>query len=144
MSMDESGEGAERRFSWPMSRTNTVLVAVCMAGALVCLVLGATIPGIALLLGGIGGGAGAVLARRGSSGDLERVNALEYADERDRTAAMKGLAAVGVTALILSTLQLMLFALVGVDPVARFAAIGMFLVLVACWFVANWFFVRRG
>lgn len=146
MSTDESGESAEpvRRFSWPMSRVNTVLVAVCAVGALVCFVLGQVPAGVALLVGALIGGLGAVFARRGSSGDLERVNALEYADERDRTAAIRGLAAVGVLALLLSTAQMIVFAIAQVDPLARFMALGTFLALVVGWFFANWYFVRRG
>jgi hypothetical protein len=143
-SMDDADEGAARRLSWPMSPVNTVLLAVCAVGALVCLVLGAVVPGIALLIGAVSGGLGAVFARRGSSGDLERVNALEYADERDRMAARKGLAAVGVLALVLSTAQIIVFAVVQVDALPRFLAIGMFFALLACWFAANWYFVRRG
>ena len=98
---DAAVEPARRR--WPMSRTNTVLVAVLAVGALVCFVLGQPIAAATLLMGAVGGALGAIFARRGTSGDLERVNALEYADERDRTAATKGLAAVGVVALVLCT-----------------------------------------
>lgn len=138
---DAAGPTARR---WPMSRTNTVLVGVCAAGALVCFVLGQTIPAIALLVGAVGGGLGAVFARRGTSGDLERVNALEYADERDRVAATKGLAAVGVVALVLGTVQLVVHAVVDTDPVSRWAAIVLYFALVISWLLANWYFVRRG
>lgn len=146
MSTDEPDEAVEpvSRRAWPMSRTNTVLVAVCALGALVCFVLGQTIPAVALLLGAAGGGLGAVFARRGSSGDLERVNALEYADERDRTAATKGLAAVGVVALVLSAAQLIVHAVGDTDPVSRWMAIALYLALMVSWLVANWYFVRRG
>jgi hypothetical protein len=127
-----------------MSPVNTVLVAVCAVGALLCFVLGQVVAGAALLIGAIVGGLGAVFARRGSSGDLERVNALEYADERDRAAAVRGLAVVGVLAMLLGIVQLIVFAVVQVDPLPRFLALGMFLSLMVCWFFANWFFVRRG
>jgi len=144
--MDEPDEKAEpaRGFSWPMSPVNTVLVAVCAVGALLCFVLGQVPAGVALLAGAVVGGLGAVFARRGGSGDLERVNALEYADERDRTAAVRGLAAVGVLALVLGVAQMIVFAIVQVDPLPRYFALGMFLALVVGWFFANWFFVRRG
>ena len=92
----------------------------------------------------IGGALGAIFARRGTSGDLERVNALEYADERDRTAATKGLAAVGVVALVLCTVQLVVHAVVDTDPVSRWTAIALYFALVISWFAANWYFVRRG
>ncbi|MDQ0614238.1 putative membrane protein YphA (DoxX/SURF4 family) [Microbacterium sp. W4I4] len=146
MSTDESGGSADsaRRFSWPMSRVNTVLVAACTVGALVCFVLGQVPAGVALLVGALVGGLGAVFARRGSSGDLERVNALEYADERDRAAAVRGLAVVGALALLLGVVQMIVFAIAQVDPLSRFVALGVFLALVAGWFFANWYFVRRG
>ena len=135
---DAAVEPARRR--WPMSRTNTMLVAVLAVGALVCFVLGQTIAAVTLLIGA----RGAICARRGPSGDLERVNALEYADERDRTAATKGLAAVGVVALVLCTGQLVVHAVVDTDPVSRWTAIALYFALVISWFGANWYFVRRG
>lgn len=138
----DAAEPASRR--WPMSRTNTALVGVCAAGALLCFVLGQTIPAVALLLGAIGGGFGAVFARRGTSGDLERVNSLEYADERDRVAGTKGLAAVGVIALILGAAQLVVHAIADTDPLSRWTAIALYFALVISWFAANWYFVRRG
>ena len=146
MSMDDAGESAEsaRRPNWPMSPVNTVLVAVMTVGSLVCFVLGQSIAGTALLLGGIGGGLGAVFARRGSSGDLERVNALEYADERDRAAAVKGLAAVGVVAMVLGAGQLILHVIIRADPISRWSSIVLFLALTVCWLVANWYYVRKG
>ena len=129
MSMGEAHEDMKSSRGWksPMSPVNTVLVGVCVVGAVVCFVLGQTIAGTALLLGGIGGGIGAIFARRGTSGDLERVNSLEYADERDRAAAVNGLAAVGVVALILSAGQLIMHVIVDADPLSRWASIGVFL-----------------
>lgn len=139
---DDAVERVPRR--WPMSRTNTMLVAVLAVGALVCFVLGQTIAAVTLLMGAVGGALGAIFARRGTSGDLERVNALEYADERDRTAATKGLAAVGVVALVLCTVQLVVHAVVDTDPVSRWTAVALYFALVISWFGANWYFVRRG
>ncbi|MFC7788229.1 hypothetical protein ACU045_04515 [Microbacterium sp. MAHUQ-60] len=72
------------------------------------------------------------------------MNALEYADERDRAAAVRGLAVVGVLALVLGAAQLVVFAIVQVDALPRFFALGTFLALVVGWILANWFFVRRG
>lgn len=144
MSMDDAHEAAARRLNWPVSLVNTVLIAVCAVGALVCFVVGATIPGVALLLGALGGALGAVFARRGTSGDLERVNALEYADERDRAAGAKGLAAVGVLALVLSAVQLIVIVVMQADSLARYLAGGQFVLLMLGWLAANWFFVRRG
>ena len=146
MSTDDHDEavGSARRLTWPMSRTNTVLVAVCAAGALVCFVLGQTVAAVALLVGAAGSAVGAIAARRGSSGDMERVNAMEYADERDRIAGTKGLAAVGAVALILGAAQLVVHAVIDSDPISRWSAIILYFALVISWLVANWYFVRRG
>lgn len=144
MSMDDSDQEEQARPRWPMSATNTALVILCVAGAIVCFAFGQILAGLAILLGALFGGLGAVFARRGDAGDLERVNALEYADERDRAAAVRGLAVVGVIALLLSLAQLVVFTIVHVDPLPRYFALGTFLALVAGWFFANWYFVRRG
>ncbi|REJ08522.1 hypothetical protein DY023_00700 [Microbacterium bovistercoris] len=127
-----------------MSRVNTALVALCLIGAVLGFVLGEPVVGTSLLVGGLIGGGGAIAARRGTSGDLERLNALEWADERDRTAGVKGLAVVGAVALVLGIVQLAIVAIAGVEQTARFMAVGMFLALAASWFFANWYFVRRG
>jgi len=143
--MDDSiPEEDGRRMQWPMSPVNTVLVGICAVGSLICFVLGEKVVGVALLAGAVAGGLGAIFARRSSSGDLERVNALEYADERDRAAAAKGLAAVGALALVLSMAQVIMHAVIETDPLTRWFALGMFLALLVCWLIANWFFVRRG
>ncbi|WP_309064804.1 hypothetical protein [Microbacterium sp.] len=141
---DPNEEGAATRVRWPMSPVNTVLVGLCIGGAVVCFVSGLAVPGWALLLGGVGGGIGALLARRSSSSDLERVNALEYADERDRAAAAKGLAVVGVASLVLTAGQLVVHAVADTDPAARWASVATFLALAVVWLLANWYFVRRG
>lgn len=126
-----------------MSPVNTVLVGLLLVGAVLCFLLGQNIAGSALLFGGLFGGLGAIVARRGSSGDLERVNALEYADERDRAAAGKGLAVVGVVAVVLSLGQVIVHVIIDADPVSRWMALGVFLALMVCWLLANWYFVRR-
>lgn len=143
---DGAGHSPERRrwLRWPMSPLNTVLVAACAVGAAVCFVLGEPEMTFALLVGAAVGGFGAVFARRGSSGDLERVNALEYADERDRAAGVKGLAAVGVVAMILGAAQVIVQLSVDSDPVARWTSLALFLSLMVSWMIANWYFVRRG
>lgn len=47
----------------------------------------------------------ALHARRPNSGDITRVNAIEYRDERDRLLAQYGFSAVGVAALIVSAIE---------------------------------------
>ncbi|UNK70560.1 hypothetical protein [Microbacterium sp. H1-D42] len=140
----ERDEAGTRRMRWPMSRVNTVLIAICVIAAIVCFVMGQPYAGTVVLLGGIVAAAGAIFARRSRSGDLERVNALEYADERDRVAATKGLAAVGVLALVLSAVQLVVHVIVDTDSLSRTMSVVTFLTLIVGWMLANWFFVRRG
>ena len=146
MSTDDAQDDAEtsRPRRWPMSAVNTMLVGICAVAAIACFVLGRPFAGGVLLLAGLVGAVGAMMARRGLAGDLERVNALEYADERDRTAATKGLAAVGVLALVLSAAQLVVHIIVDTDGLARTTSTVMVLALTVGWFAANWYFVRRG
>jgi len=133
-----------RRRRWPLSPLNTTLVAVCLVGALIALVAGRGLIALPLALAAVLGGGGAMLARRAGAGDLERVNALEYADERDRAAGVKGLAAVGAAALVLVMLQVVVSALAPGAISAATWGVVLLLALSAVWFVANWYFVRRG
>lgn len=144
MSTDETDAPAgERRVVWPMSRINTILLAIVLVGSIVCFAAGRVGGGVVLLISGIGVGLGAIAARRGTSGDLERVNALEYADERDKQAGIKGLATVGGVALIVGAVQLIIFTVVDTDALTRGVALWSYIALIATWFFANWYFVRR-
>jgi hypothetical protein len=143
MSTDETPRPS-RRFRWPLSLANTVVVAVCIAGAIFAFVAGSWRFGIPLLLGGVLAGLFAVLARRRSAGDLERVNAMEYADERDRAAGVKGLAAVGVSAVVLSGVQLILAVVLHLPSAVTLTAAVFLLILCVVWIIANWYYVRRG
>lgn len=144
MSMDDSATARRRRLVWPMSPINLILVSVVLVGAIICFAVGNIVAGVILLVSGIGVAIGAIAARRGTSGDLERVNALEYADERDRQAGIKGLATVGGVALILGATQLVIFTVAQADALTRGVALWSYIALIAIWFFANWFFVRRG
>lgn len=137
-----SGSASRRR--WPFSLPNTILVLGLLLFGAVGLIAGRPSLGVPMLLGGLIGGAGTLLARRAGAGDLERVNAMEYADERERAAGMKGLAAVGAVALILWLVQLLGMLLLGGDYPLWEATLWGFIALCAVWFAANWFFVRRG
>lgn len=137
-------ERARHRRRWPISPINVALLAFCAVATAVAYSLGQNVMGTAFLLGGILGGAGAAFARRRNAGDLERVNALEYADERERAVGTKGLAAVGVVALILAAVQLLVHAFVATDPLSRWMSFGLFCSVNLTWIIANWFFVRRG
>ncbi|MCA1307007.1 hypothetical protein LC082_08850 [Microbacterium esteraromaticum] len=148
MSMDDPGSpqtaSAKRSRRWPLSPHNIILVAGCLIAAVVCFILGQTYIGVVVTLAAIVAGIGAVFARRGRAGDLERINALEYADERDRAAATKALAAVGVLALVLALVQLIVLAIIEADPLTRLLSAGLVLALSFGWLFANWYFVRRG
>ncbi|MFD0557050.1 hypothetical protein FB566_2305 [Stackebrandtia endophytica] len=139
---DGARHGARRRR--PISWINTVLILTCAIGALVSFVAGHPSLGAALLAGGLAGGIGAKLARRPGAGDFERVNALEYADERERAAGVKGLAVVGATAMILTFGQMVVVTVRPDVTVAGMWPFAMLLILAAVWTAANWYFVRRG
>ncbi len=147
MSTDETpprGGAVRRRFRWPMSLVNTAVVVACLVAALIAVAAGRPAIAVPLLVGALFGAVGAVLARRRSAGDLERVNAMEYADERERAAGVKGLAAVGVVALVLALAQGFAVVLLRDAYPLDLATFGGLLLLSVVWFAANWFFVRRG
>ncbi|WP_349828120.1 hypothetical protein [Brevibacterium litoralis] len=91
-------------------------------------------------------------ARSGSSGDVTRLNALEYSDERDRRLGVRGLAAVGVAGLSIGGGAFVAFVTLQVFDVAMSPFVhGVFLglvllVVVLCivWSIANWIVARRG
>lgn len=75
----------------------------------------------------------------GRAGDVTRVNALEYSDERDRSIALHGLAAVGVAGL-LGSAALFVWAVLAA-PVGSVEYIGaslLFAALCLVWAIANW------
>jgi Na+/citrate or Na+/malate symporter len=100
-------------------------------------------PGVILIVAAVLGALASAFARRRGSGDLERVNALEFADERDRAAAGKALATVGVAALLASMAQFVVAIIVD-DPLFSLMSAAVLLFLAIVWLVANWYFVRRG
>ncbi|MFC3297764.1 hypothetical protein ACFOD2_16385 [Clavibacter michiganensis subsp. insidiosus] len=73
--------------------------------------------------------------------EATRIEGLEYRDERDRQLALRGFAAVGVTALVLSFGAFLVSLLV--DGIDRWLAVQM-IVLFAVWGIANRVAVRRG
>jgi hypothetical protein len=119
----------------PLSRANTVIGAVLLAGLVTTLALGlwsqAGGLGVALVLGAIGIWRG----RRPGATDVTRVDALEYADERDRAIARDGFAVVGVVALCLSVVQFVVVSVV-LPEWTPFAS-GQLLLLAVVGVVAN-------
>jgi hypothetical protein len=125
----------------PASRANLVLGAVFVAGVVATLALGlwgqAIMLGAMLLLGVFG----IYRARRPGAGDVTRVDALEYRDERDRVIARDGFAVVGALALVLSLVE---FVLVSVLlPDWTLVPFGQTAVLCVGWGLANRAAARR-
>lgn len=127
-----------------MSWWNVVLLVGVLAAAVVMAVLGRWVEAVVFAVVVLFLGASAVYARSGRSGDLTRLNAAEYLDERDRAAATQGFAAVGVTALLLG-FALLVLATVLLEPGEPMflVLIGNLLVLAVVWGVANWVALRR-
>lgn len=127
-----------------MSWWNVVLLVGVLAAAVVMAVLGRWVEAVVFAVVVLFLGASAVYARSGRSGDLTRLNAAEYLDERDRAAATQGFAAVGVTALLLG-FALLVLATVLLEPGEPMflVLIGNLLVLAIVWGVANWVALRR-
>ncbi len=140
----ERADATPPRRRLPMSPVNVALVTLCLVGAIASFVSHQMTIGLALLVSGVLTGAAALFARRRSAGDLERVNALEYTDERDRAAAVRGLAVVGMAGLILSFAQVVVYGIPRDTQLGPIFAIVTLGVLGAVWFFANWYFVRRG
>lgn len=140
---DQGPERARRRPRWPISIVNTAIYGFGVLFGIALIVGGEAAPGIVIIVVSVIGVLASAYARRRGSGDLERVNALEYADERDRAAGGKALAAVGVTALIVSMAQFMVAALIDERVFVLVSAVQV-LLLAIVWLIANWFFVRRG
>ena len=85
-----------------MSWWNAVLALATLVGAVTMAALGrwgvaAIFLAVVVVVAG-----SAIYARSGRASDLTRLNAIEYADERDRAAGTHAFAIVGVVALVLS------------------------------------------
>lgn len=119
----------------PMSRVNLALSAALALGIVITVSLGlwaqTVMLGLILILGLFGVYAG----RRNEASDIQRVNALEFQDERDRAIGREGLAAVGAVALVMSLVGYM--ATLALYPEIRWLALGQFLVLCVAWGIGN-------
>ena len=129
----------------PISAINLVLVSAFLAGGLIAAVAGSQELVAPLCGGGLAGLAGALYARRSGSRDITRINGLEYRDERDRTLAKSGFAAVGAVALLMVLVEFLVVITVapGNSPLV-WAAVAQLLVLSVAWTIANSVVVRRG
>jgi accessory gene regulator protein AgrB len=123
----------------PISTVNTVLVVTFFVASVVLAVLGNV--GMALLMAyfGVAGLAVALYARRPGSRDITRLNAIEYRDERDKSLAAQGFAAVGVAALIIAFVSFVVMMFTQVN----WYVLTVLLTLLVVWGAANSVAVRR-
>ena len=129
-----------------ISTINVVLVSALLLGALIAAGLQRWQAALYLGLVGVGGLAVALYAHRSGSRDVTRLNALEWRDERDRTLAKSGLAAVGVVALVMVVAQFIVVMLTDPGPDSPFLwmTLAQVLILNLAWVIANSVVVRRG
>ena len=129
-----------------ISAINVVLVSTFLLGALIAAALQRWQGALYLVLVGIGMLAVALYAHRSGSRDVTRLNALEWRDERDRTLAKSGLAAVGVVALVMVVAQFIVVMLTDPGPDSPFLwmTLAQVLILNLAWVIANSVVVRRG
>jgi len=130
-------------FRWPISIVNTVIYAYALLLGVGLIVFDRLAAGVVMIVATTAGVIFSARARRRDSGDLERVNALELADERDRAAARKALAAIGVVALVGAMLQFTV-AVVLDEPLLSLVSAILLVTLATTWLIANWYYVRRG
>jgi hypothetical protein len=124
----------------PISLTNTILISAFLLVAVVMVVVGNVGTGLwvgflAVMMIGV-----ALYARRPDSRDITRLNAIEYRDERDKSLATEGFAAVGVAALILG--MGVILTLTVLERLS-WLVVGFYLVLLVVWAAANSRAVRR-
>jgi hypothetical protein len=131
----------------PVSGVNAVLVGVLLLAAVGAAVAGRWSQAVPLMIVGLVALASALHARRHGSGDVTRVNAIEYRDERDRKIARDGFATVGVVALVLSGIAFVVVSMTGREqasaPALNLVVSGQLLVLAVVWALANYAAARR-
>ena len=130
----------------PISAINVVLESAFFLGALIAAGMGNWRGAAYLGSIGIAGLAFVLYARRSGSRDVTRLNALEWRDERDRTLARSGLAAVGAVALLMVAAQMIVAFLTDAGPESPFLKMTVVQVLILnlVWGIANSVAVRRG
>lgn len=126
----------------PISPTNIILVSTLFAGAIIAALTQNWFGAILLLAIGSFGFGAALYARRPSSRDITRLNAIEYRDERDRVLAKQGFATVGAAALILSVVEVLL-AIIFFNQLVAIAC-AQLLTMCVVWGIANSNAVKRG
>jgi hypothetical protein len=131
----------------PVSTPNALLISVFLLGAAVAAVAGSWPEAVVLAFAGVFGLGYARYARRPTSRDLTRLNAIEYRDERDERLAHAGFAVVGAFALALAVAEFVLVSILADDhaagPELRLFVSAQLLALAVVWSIANWVAVRR-
>ncbi|GAA4204409.1 hypothetical protein [Actinocatenispora rupis] len=129
----------ERRL--PLSPANLVICTVMVVVAVATAAVGHWQQAIVVAVGAVATVVMVRRARRPGASDVERVDAFEYRDERDRAIARDGLAAVGATALALTAVEYVVVLVMrpGLAP----WSLGQLLALAAVWMVANRVAARR-
>jgi hypothetical protein len=129
----------------PVSPVNAAIVAGFLLAAAGTAAAGQWGQGAVLAGMGLFGLAAALHARRQGSRDVTRVNAIEYRDERDRTIAREGFAAVGAAALVLSLAGFVVVGIVGEGQPSAVQGLvtAQLLVLAVMWAAANHAAARR-
>lgn len=131
--------------SWlGMSWWNAALALAVLAGAVTMAALGQWPVAAVLVAVLVFVVASAVYARSGRASDLTRLNALEYADERDRTAATRGFAVAGAVGLVLALVAFVLGVVLLEPGHPMFWVVwAQVIVLTVVWGVANVVALRR-
>lgn len=124
----------------PLSLVNAIMVATFLVASVVLAVAGNVRMALFVAYFGFAVLGVALYARRPDSRDVTRLNAIEYRDERDRSLAKEGFAAVGVAALIIALGSFIV--MVVMEQVSSYLMAAL-LALVVVWGVANSVAVRR-
>jgi cadmium resistance protein CadD (predicted permease) len=125
----------------PLSRVNLVLGAMLLVAFVTTLALGLVPEAFVLGLGLVLLAVGIYRARRVLATDVNRVDAIEYLDERDRAMARDGFAVVGVAALVLSLAEFVLMSIFVPDWAWILACQSTLLAVV--WVIGNRVAARR-
>lgn len=127
----------------PIAPTNIVAVGAALVAAGIVAATGNWWSAAILAAAGLYIGWAAWMARRESSTDLHRINALEYRDERDRTLGRSALATVGLAALAVCYVSFIVSIVIG-EPALILATCAQLVIIAVVWMIANARAVQRG
>lgn len=125
----------------PLSRPNLMIFTALLAGLVTAVILQLWLHVAAFAVTAALGALGVWWARRPNASDVNRVDAIEYRDERDRTIARDGFAILGAVALLLAMAE---FLVAGVlAPASLGFTAPHLLVLCIVWGIGNRVAARR-